>query len=52
MRGLLDEYRFPSYTDEQNGEYEAALLLLGMLIGFPEETTDLLQLAEREVASP
>jgi hypothetical protein len=53
MRGLLDEYRFAAYTDEHNGEYEATLLLLAMLTGFPEETTELLQeLVSRKISSP
>jgi hypothetical protein len=53
MRGLLDEYRFDAYTDERNGEYEAVLLLLAMLTGFPEETTEILrELAGRKISSP
>jgi hypothetical protein len=43
MRGLLDDYRFAGYVDDQKREYEAALLLLAMLIGFPEETTVVLK---------
>jgi hypothetical protein len=43
FRGLIDDYHLDAYLDAKNREYEAALLLLGMLIGFPEETTDVLE---------
>lgn len=42
FRALLDDYRYASYTSATEAQYEAALLLLAMLIGFPEETTDVL----------
>ena len=52
MRGLLDEYRFEAYTDERNGEFEAVLLLLAMLTGYPEETTEILrQLVTKKISS-
>lgn len=52
MRGLLDEYRFEAYTDERNGEYEAVLLLLAMLTGYPKETTEILRhLVTKKISS-
>ena len=50
LRGIIDEYKFQALVNEQNDEHQAVLLLLGMLIGFPEETTDILQeLHEKKV---
>jgi len=43
MRGIMDDYEFHVYIQEKTGEYDAALLLLAMLIGYPEETTDVFQ---------
>ena len=44
MRGMIDEYERPGFSGAEDAQgYRAALLMLAMLAGHPEEASDLLQ---------